>query len=81
MSRYATDDRGNTCTLNLTMPCYATDDRGATLAHSIWAMPRYATDDRGATPAYSIWPCLAVQALTKGQHRHTQSGHALLCKR
>ena len=81
MSRYATDDRGNTCTLNLTMPCYATDDRGATLAHSIWAMPRYATDDRGATPAYSIWPCLAVQEMTKGQHRHTQSGHASLCKR
>ena len=34
------------------------------------AMPRLASNDRGPAPAFSFWPCLAVQVMTKGQHRY-----------
>ena len=35
---------------------------------------------KGMAKRVSFWSCLGVQVMTEGQHRHTQYGHALLCK-
>ena len=73
--------RSNTIQPNdRTWPAKLRPSTNVCLTHSGHASPFNCKKRPRGAPAFALWPCIAVQVMTEGQHRCTQSGYALPCK-